>query len=141
MSFIFDLLFEFDGDVFKNDVLEFFYIGLYEWEMELEFENLIELYRQICDFDDWLMEIGSFIRIGFSDEEVELVQELNIWMLFILFNIVFFFESFESSFLVFEFDIVNYNIYVIMVYGNLIFFDNLVFMLSRLCKVIECFDV
>lgn len=103
MSFIFDLLFEFDGDVFRNDVLEFFYIGLYEWEMELEFENLIELYRQICDFDDWLMEIGSFIRIGFSDEEVELVQELNIWMLFILFNIVFFFESFNFIFCLYDF--------------------------------------
>lgn len=140
-SFTLDSSSEFDGDVFRNDVPEPLYTGSYEREMELELENLIESYRQTRDPDDWLMETGSSTRIGSSDEEAELAQELNTWMSFTLPNTAPPSESSESSFSASESDIVNHNTHATTVYGNLIFSDNLVIMPSRSRKVIERFDV
>lgn len=140
-SFTIDSSSDVDGDVFRNDVPEPLYTGSYEREMELELENLIESYRQTRDPDDWLMETGSSTRIGSSDEEAELAQELNTWMSFTLPNTAPPSESSESSFSASESDIVNHNTHATTVYGNLIFSDNLVIMPSRSRKVVERFDV
>lgn len=140
-SFTIDSSSEVDGDVFRNDVPEPFYAGSYEREMELELENLIESYRQTRDPDDWFMETGSSTRIGSSDEEAELVQELNTWASFTQPITAPPSESSESSFSASESDIVNHNTHATTVYGNLIFSDNLVIMPSRSRKVVERFDV